>query len=162
MALPSPDWLVGSAPNVVDEVASSRDQFISPECQAVFDWWSAGLPNLPTRAQVPLSKFARFLPYIYLTELVDDTRFEVRIQGEKVKAMLGDGLFPMRFSIGDAGFPGLMAHNYREAIRRRVALRHSGTMLVIGRDHVSFESADFPVLGDDSGNPVILGVIKTI
>lgn len=162
MALTSPEWLVGSAPNVLDEVATSRDQFRSAECQAVFDWWSSTLPGLPTRGQIPLSRFARFLPYLYLTELIDDARFEVRIQGERVKAMLGDGIFPMRFSIGDAGFPGLMAHNYREAIHRRVALRHSGTLQVIRRDHVSFEAADFPVLGDASGNPVILGVINAV
>jgi hypothetical protein len=156
----APEWLVGSAPEVTDEIVTSRDQFITPECQMIFDWWSGFLPALPMRTEIPLSKFARFLPSIYLTELVDDKRFEVRIQGEKVKALLGDGVFPMQFSIGEPGFPGLMAHNYREAIHRKVVLRHAGTMLVIGRGHVSFESADFPINGDTVGKSLILGVIK--
>lgn len=160
MANSNSDWLVGSAPEVTDEIVTSREQFTTPECQVIYDWWSGFLPRLPVRSEIPLSKFARFLPNIYLTELVDDTRFEVRIQGERVKALLGDGKFPMQFSIGDPGFPGLMAHNYREAIRRKIVLRHAGTMQVIGRGHMNFESADFPVLGDNAGAPLILGVIK--
>lgn len=158
----APEWLRPSNANVVDEVASGAAQFVTKECRAIYEWWAAFLPVLPTRGAVPLARFAKLLPDIYLSQLIDDQRFEVRIQGERVKAMLGGDTFPRSFGVHDEGFAGLVAHNYREAIRRRVALRHFGTMHIFNRDHISFESADFPVLGDNGAPPYILGVIAPL
>ena len=130
-----------------------------PSCRRLFEWWQSFSPGQPRRGDFDIVDHAELAANIYLSELLEDGRFEVRLQGEEIARIFAPDGFPRFFGVHDPDPYGQVARNYVEAIARNAPLLHSGTLRPFDKDFIAFESLDIPLGTTDRHKGHILGVL---
>ena len=66
-------------------------QLVIPEQRQLFDYWRSkcGARRMASRADVRPAEIKRLLPYITLIDLVDESRFRVRLAGTQLREFFG-------------------------------------------------------------------------
>ncbi len=156
------DWLQQTYPSIRTVADFDERELVDPGCRELFGWWKGYQPVLPPRSDFDIVEHPALAANIYLIEQVSSSEFRIRLQGERVRQMVGPSGFPTTLKTNDTGPIGQIARNYAEAIARNAALRHAGSFDPFDKEYLQIEAVEVPLAADIGNTGYILGVIYPV
>ena len=144
-------------------------QELAPELREVKDYWLAkrGTRKLPRRADIEPVELRRHLPYLSLVEVLGDAEdFRFRLLGTEITHVLQrDSTGKTVREIYAQAEPealNWMLEVYRIAATRQCPVLRRGTLRVIHKDYIAFESLHLPLSDDGDRVNMFLGRMRFI
>lgn len=129
----------------------------------LFNWWKTFHPNLPMRSQFAIDEHWSIASNIYLIEVLEDTSFRYKINGEEVIELVGQNQANTIFDIKGTQ-PELvnLALHYQAIINENSAMQCYGTLSLFGDRLHDFESVDCPLVDSEGKITHIIGALARI
>ena len=142
---------------------------LAPELRALKDYWNSkrGIRTMPRRADIDPLELRHHLPWLSLVEVLDGTQdFRFRLLGTEVtNALQRDSTGKtVREVYGDAEPDVLrwMLDVYTIAVTQKCPVLRRGTLRVVNKDFVTFESLHLPLSDDGVVVNMLIGRSRRI
>ncbi len=142
---------------------TSSDEFKTGPVKSLYDWWESFQPALPKYSDFDISRNWAIAPHLYVIQFLGPGRFLYRLNGEKVVETIGVSKRGHEITNHDSLFENrLLADYLTPLIKTGRAKRCAGSLDIIGKQHLAFESVDCPLENDQGEIEFIIGAIATI
>jgi hypothetical protein len=138
--------------------------FENDALHVLFDWWLSRETQPPRRIDFDVIDHWALVPSLFLLRVIEPDTFEIAIQGETVKRLVGRNLTGRRISVDDVDQPLRNFARYLQTVlETRQCWRCSGNLASYEREHIRFEAMDCP-LTDRSGMEIthFIGVMAQL
>lgn len=145
----------------VDRQTVDADTVFQSQLTAqLYNWWRGFAPNRPKRSDFDILEHRRLVPYLYLYKMLSPGVFEYRLSGEAVVQAIGHQQAGRVFSGQDEDRElAALSHYLVGVAESRRAHRCAGTLAFVDRRHITFESVDCPLDGEDGVVSHVVGLL---
>jgi hypothetical protein len=154
--------VVGTLPDVLSYVIDPVD--LAPELREVKDYWNKkrGARDMPRRADVDPAELRRHLPFLFLIDVLDDARdFRFRLLGTEITDMLqrnstGKTVREV-YAHAEPEIMHWMLEVYGMAVTRKSPVLRRGTLGIVRKEFIAFESLHLPLSDDGEHVNMLFG-----
>ncbi|MCR9213483.1 MAG: hypothetical protein NXI13_07170 [Proteobacteria bacterium] len=151
----------------INEVArldvTSSDEFKTGPVKSLYNWWESHQPDLPKYSDFDISENWAIAPYLYVIQALSPGRFLYRLNGEKVVEIIGISKRGHEITDRDSLLENRLLVDYLSPlVEVGRAKRCAGSLDIIGKQHLTFESVDCPLKNDRGEIEFIIGAIATL
>lgn len=154
---------------IVAETVRDPDAFRGEATRALFAWWrdatAARQGELPGRQAFDILSHVRIAADLFLVEVIDDTSFRMKVQGDNVISLIGRSNMGRVFRLGQTADAkeAEIAEHYARVVASRAAWRCRGSAAVFDKSYLSVESVDCPLADPATGRIThIVGVLQEV
>jgi len=154
--------VLGKLPDTLSYVVDPAD--LAPELREVKDYWllKRGTRKLPRRADIDPLELRQHLPFISLVEVLDDAKdFRFRLLGTEITDVLQrDSTGKTVREVYATAEPDIlqwMLEVYALAATKKCPVLRRGTLRVVHKDFIAFESLHLPLSDDGEHVNMLFG-----
>ncbi|MEX1035017.1 MAG: PAS domain-containing protein [Sneathiella sp.] len=145
---------------VIRESVTSADDFKTDTVRSLYRWWEGFQPELPRRADFDIAKHWKIAPSLYLVEVMGPGQYRNRLNGETVVDIVGSSLRGHDITPQDPLPEIRLLSDYLDTlVAGRTARRCSGVADVFGKQYLSFETVDCPLVDEADDIRYIIGAM---
>ncbi|PHQ68012.1 MAG: hypothetical protein COB93_10705 [Sneathiella sp.] len=139
------------------------EDFKTEPVRSLYDWWRTYAPTLPRYADFDIANHWDISPHLYVIQYLEPGKYLYRLNGEHVVEAVGISKRGHEITIKDSLLENRLLASYLDLLREEgTCKRCYGTLALLGKSHLQFESVDCPIAGDNGQIAFIIGAISTL
>lgn len=149
--------------DIVRQDVASASELVTAPVKSLYDWWESFQPALPKYSEFDIASNWAIAPHLYVIQYLAPGRFLYRLNGEEVIDIIGISKRGHEITNRDSLFENRLLADYLSPIvENKRAKRCIGSLEIIGKQHLAFESVDCPLKNDRGDVEFIIGAIAIL